>query len=334
MPPPFDWTPRIRHESSFALIALIVTLISYLVLMINGLGVGLNEQAGSALRSFDADAVAYSDRAGLSVIRSEMSTELVNTAAAESGARESAALGYMAANYRASDGSIDSAAFLGFDPGTIGEPDVTGGRALTPEDGNGILADKGFLRYSGLNVGDTVTISVRLQEQDYVILGEIDEGSFFFQPAVYLLRTSWQQLKYGGGEEFPAASIVLLKGNGLAGKSGNGWQAVSKSTAFANIEGVSGQQSTVQALRVFGYLIGGLVIASFSMCSRCRRIAKSGAKGRRRQFFLSSSGRYCSRCSRSASSESVSRSPWRGRPTGLCSRCPTPCLSPSRPGHS
>ncbi|HQW51181.1 MAG TPA: hypothetical protein PL082_03915, partial [Tepidiformaceae bacterium] len=79
-----------RRKFQFALIALVVTLISYLVLMINGLGVGLNEQAGRALRNFDADAIAYSNRAGLSVIRSELSTEVVAQIGEESGAEKSA----------------------------------------------------------------------------------------------------------------------------------------------------------------------------------------------------------------------------------------------------
>src|SRR5690606_10628125 len=101
----------------FALIALVVTLISYLVMMINGLGVGLNEAAGSALRSFDADAIAYSDQSGLSVIRSELGQEVVDTIAAAEGVQESAPVGYLAVNYRNADDEIDSAAFLGFDPG-------------------------------------------------------------------------------------------------------------------------------------------------------------------------------------------------------------------------
>lgn len=266
-----------RRKLQFVLIALIVTLISYLVLMINGLGVGLNEQAGSALKSFDANAIAYSDRAGLSVIRSELSTELVQRIAQESGAKESAPLGYVAANYQKKDGGIKSAAFLGFDPGTIAEPKVVDGRTLTPDDANAVLADKSFLKYADLKVGDTVTVSVRLVQKEYQIVGEIDEGSFFFQPSVYLLRSSWQELKYGAtGQDQPAASVVLLKGSGLAGNSGQGWQAVSKSTAFANIEGVQGQQSTIQALRVFGYLIGGLVIGVFFYVLTLQKIGQIG----------------------------------------------------------
>ncbi|MBK7725831.1 MAG: hypothetical protein IPI33_11495 [Dehalococcoidia bacterium] len=166
-----------RRKLQFILIALIVTLISYLVLMINGLGVGLNEQAGSALKNFDADAIAYSERAGLSVIRSELSAELVAEIRQRFGDGSSAPLGYLAANYQARDGEIDSAAFLGFEPGSIGEPKVTKGRMLTADDRDGLLVDRSFLRYSGLDVGDAVRVAIRLVEQDYVIIGETNEGT-------------------------------------------------------------------------------------------------------------------------------------------------------------
>ena len=266
-----------RRKFQFSLIALIVTLISYLVLMINGLGVGLNRQAGSALRNFDADAIAYAEEAGLSVIRSELSDELVERIASRPGLEAAAPIGYVAANYVAADGMVDSAAFLGFDPGTIAEPRVVAGRPLTGSDTNGLLADKGFLRLSGLDVGDTVRVTLRLETREFQIVGEIDEGSFFFQPAVYLLRSTWQSLKYGSipEDQRPDASIVILQGNGLIGTY-DGYDVVSRSTAFANIEGVQGQQSTVQALRVFGYLIGALVIGVFFYVLTLQKVAQIG----------------------------------------------------------
>jgi putative ABC transport system permease protein len=266
-----------RRKVQFALIGLIVTLISYLVLMINGLGVGLNEQAGSALKSFDANGIAYSDRSGLSLIRSELSSDLVARAGSESGATASAPLGYVAANYQRDDGSIKSAAFLGYLPGTIAEPKVVQGQKLTAGDTDGLLADRTFLKYAGLKVGDSVTISLRLNTRQFKIVGAIDEGSFFFQPTVYVLLSTWQELKYGAtGDSLPAASVVLLKGPGVAGKSGDGWIAVSKSKAFDNIEGVSGQQSTVRALQAFGYLIGGLVIGVFFYVLTLQKIGQIG----------------------------------------------------------
>lgn len=266
-----------RRKVQFALIGLIVTLIAYLVLMINGLGVGLNVLAGSALRNFDADAIAYSDRAGLSVIRSELSRETVDAIRVAPRVVDAAALGYVAANYRAANGEVNSAAFLGYDPGTIGEPAVKRGRPLAPEDSDGLLADRRFLRAAGLEVGDTVEISIRLEVQTFRIVGEIDEGAFFFQPAVYVLRSTWSRMKYGeGATAAPAASIVLLKGDGLPGTRGEGFEVVDKDTAFANIEGVSGQQATVTSLRLFGYLIGALVIGVFFYVLTLQKIPQIG----------------------------------------------------------
>lgn len=266
-----------RRKMQFALIGLVVTLIAYLVLMINGLGVGLETLAGSALMNFDADAIAYSDAADLSVIRSELGQDSVDRIEALPGVEASAPLGYVAANVRLTSESTESAAFIGYDPGSIGEPKVTKGRALTAADTNGLLADKSFLKATGLNVGDTATIAVRLATEEFTIVGEIDEGAFFFQPAVYVLRDSWHQLKYGAAAEgSPVASIVLLKGKGLTNLRGDGYRTVSKSTAFSNIEGVAGQQSTVTALRSFGYLIGALVIGVFFYVLTLQKVAQFG----------------------------------------------------------
>ena len=265
-----------RRKGQFALIALIVTLISYLVLMINGLGVGLNRQAGSALLNFDADAIAYSDKAGLSVIRSELSEDTIAAVRSQPDVRDAAPVGYLAANYEQKDGDIESVALMGFDPGTIAEPPVTDGERLDAGDDDAVIVDKLFLKYSGLDVGDTVTINLRLSSREFRIAGEVDEGAFFFQPTAYMLRSTWQDLKYGEIPDPPAASIMLLKGPGLPGEQYPGVEVVSKSEAFANIEGVQGQQSTVISLRVFGYVIGALVIAAFFYVLTLQKVGQIG----------------------------------------------------------
>lgn len=252
-----------RRRFLFVLIGLVVTLLSYLVAMINGLGLGLNELAGSALRNFDADAIAYADSSGLSVIRSELSQETVDAILAAPGVRDGAPLGYVAANVRTARGEVDNAAFLGYDPGTIGEPRVVEGRPLRPGEDDALLADREFLRLAGYRIGDVVPVSLRLETRSFRIVGVIEEGYFFFQPAVYVTREAWRTLRYGDSPRAPVASIVLLKGRDLPGSRGDGYEVVDKETAFANIEGVAGQQSTVSALRAFGYLIGALVIGVF-----------------------------------------------------------------------
>lgn len=266
-----------RRKFQFGLIALVVTLISYLVLMINGLGIGLNEQAGSALRRLNADALAYAQSSDISVIRSELSAETVGEISRVDGVSDWAPLGYVGVNVRGGDGDVTPAAFLGYEPGSIAEPRVTGGRALTPGDERGLLADATFLKGSGLSVGDRVTVSSRLDEFEFTIVGEINEGYFFFRPVVYLLLDSWREVKYGSGEaQLPAASVVLLKGRSLVGKTTSDYEMVSKGTAFASIEGVQGQDATVNALRFFGFLIGALVIGIFFYVLTLQKVAQIG----------------------------------------------------------
>jgi putative ABC transport system permease protein len=266
-----------RRKFQFALIALVVGLVAYLVLMINGLGIGLNEQAGSALRGLDADALAYAEDSDLSVIRSELSAETIDEISKLDGVSDWARLGYVGVNTRDGQGDITTAALLGYEPGSIAEPQVERGSALTDQDRRGLVADKAFLKSSGLSVGDQVTIPSRLSDYDFTIVGEVNEGYFFFQPVVYVLLDSWREVKYGASDpEVPVASILLLKGKGLVGKETGAYEIVSKGTAFANIEGVQGQQATVDALRAFGYLIGALVIGIFFYVLTMQKVAQIG----------------------------------------------------------
>ena len=266
-----------RRKFQFGLIALVVTLISYLVLMINGLGIGLNEQAGSALRGLNADALVYGKASDLSVIRSELSAETVDEISRLDGVSEWAPLGYVGVNIRDSEGDITTAALLGYEPASIAEPRATGGRALTAQDRRGLLADATFLKASGLSVGDGVTVASRLKDFQFTIIGEIDEGYFFFQPVVYLILDSWREVKYGSTDsDLPLASIALLKGRNLVGRETAAYEIVSKDTAFANIEGVQGQQATVNALRAFGFIIGALVIGIFFYVLTMQKVVQIG----------------------------------------------------------
>lgn len=254
----------LRRKFQFALITVLVTLIAYLILMINGLGIGLNNQAGSALQGLDADALAYAANSDLSVIRSELSAETVEEVSRAEGATAWAPLGYVGVNARDSEGEITSAALMGYRTGSIAEPDVTAGEPLGADDRHGALADSTFLKASDLSVGDRVVIPSRLRDFEFTIAGEIDEGYFFFQPVIYVLLDSWREVKYGSRDpQTPLASIVLLQGENLAGRTSGEYEIVSKDTAFANIEGVEGQQMTVNALQVFGFAIGALVIGIF-----------------------------------------------------------------------
>jgi putative ABC transport system permease protein len=266
-----------RKKLQFSLIALVVILISYLVLMINGLGIGLNKQAGSALLELDADAVVYSSSSRLSVIRSELPSSVVEEVGDIDGVKASSPLGYLSVNTQSPDGDIQAVALLGFLPGQLGEPQTISGEPLSAGDKRGILVDAKFLKSSNLAIGETLTLVNRLQTYDFTIVGEVSEGYFFFQPAVYLLLDSLREVKYGvNTSDTPLASVVLVKGKDLIGTKTADFEIVSKQTAFANIEGVEGQQQTVTALRLFGFLIGAMVVGIFFYVLTLQKIQQVG----------------------------------------------------------
>lgn len=271
---------EIRHRlTQFVLIVAIVALIGYLVVMISALGVGLQQQAGSYLRRLPVDGVGYNVNANFSGLRSEVSGEQLAAVRALPGVRAATALGFLSTTTFNEQGRYP-ALLVGYDPGSIGQPRVVEGAAPAAGAGDALLADRGFLRRHGLNVGDTLQISQRLQARSFTIIGAVDEGTFFFQPVILAPRSVWQELRYGAaGERVPAGSVVLMRGDApldAVNAAVPSLQMLSPEGAFNKIEGVQAQQQTVRSLQVMGYLIGAMVIGIFFYVLTLQKVPQIG----------------------------------------------------------
>ncbi len=275
----------LRRRLQFALITVIVALIAYLILMINALGLGLQSFAGSALNNLDVDYLAYADGSNLSIPRSELPDEIVQSVASAPGVSAAGPMGYFTITPSKGDKQFP-AALLGIEPGAPGSPEVVEGRLLAAGSRE-LVADRSYLRAAGFAIGDTITIPARLQNYDFTIVGASDSGRFFFQSPVYIDIAAWQELRYGGAtltgpdgqqQASPAASVVLVRGGPPEGIEAavEGVRVVDKSTAFNNIEGVQAQNQTVVSLRSLGYIIGGLVIGIFFYVLTLQKIGQIG----------------------------------------------------------
>jgi len=268
-------TEMLRRKVQFSLVMAVVALIAYLVLMVTGLGLGLQEKAGTALLNLDGDYLAYADRSNLSVIRSRLTDAQVADIAAAPGVEAATPIGYVAAVVEYGDDETATAALIGVDPGSFAEPRPIDGGPLTGPDQ--VLIDRSWASLGGTEVGDSIALPVGFATREFMVVGIVDQGSFFFQPAIYLDRSAWQDVSYqGAADQTPAASIVVLRGSGLDGARGEGWVAVTKQTGFDNIEGVAAQQSTVNALRYMGLLIGAMVIGVFFYVLTIQKVALLG----------------------------------------------------------
>lgn len=251
-----------RRKLQFGFVTGVVLLIAYLIMMVTGLGLGLNQQAGTALLNLNGDHLAYADNANLSVIRSRLADRDIAEIRSLPGVERATPLGYVAVVIEYAPETSDTAAILGVIPGSFAEPEVIEGRSIA--DPNEILIDRTWARLAGTNVGDSLALPVGFDTRNFTVAGIVDQGYFFFQPAMYVDLSAWQAIIFPGeGAQQPAASVVLLQGRQLAGRSGAGWQIVTKQDGFENIEGVRAQQSTVDALRYMGLLIGAMVIGVF-----------------------------------------------------------------------
>ncbi len=258
---------EIRHRTvQFLLIVAIIALIGYLVVMISGLGVGLQEQSGSWVRELPVDAVVYNGNANYSLLRSEISPAQLEAVRAAPGVQRVSPLGFFSVTTFRDDRQFP-ATLIGADRDGLGAPRIVAGRAALPEERDAIVADRGYLRRAELAVGDTVQLTVRLETRTLRIVGATDTGNFFFQPSLFTNRETWQQLRYGTeGANVPAGNVVLADGGltpGALERAVAGVRALSPYDAFFKIEGVAAQQQTVRSLQIMGYLIGGMVIGIF-----------------------------------------------------------------------
>ena len=268
------------RRGQFALIGLVVALVTYLVLMMNALGAGLLDQAGSAIKRLDADALVFRDSSNLSLQLSELSQQTVEFIRTAPGVEASARLGYVSVqpSVKPEKGPV---AFIGFESGTISEPRVVAGRALQPGERGKALADKRFLDQRNARIGDAIEVRSRLRTYQFEIVGEVDQGAFFFQAPLWGSIEDWRDLRYGITDpNAPVATLVMIRGkSGIDATIGSdvpGTEGASPGRTFDNIPGVGPQQNTANAIEGFGLVIGALVVGVFFYVLTLQKVGQIG----------------------------------------------------------
>ena len=269
-----------HRRGQFALITLIVTMIAYLVVMMGALGAGLLDLAGSAIKQLDADVLVFRAKANLSLQQSELSQPAVDGIRSADGVRAAGRLGYVSVQpiVRPEDGP---AAFIGFEPGTIAEPKVRAGRTLERDERGSVLADRRYLETRDVKVGDTVEVITRGTTYALTIVGEVDEGSFFFQAPLWGSIDDWRELKYGANSpDAPVATLMMVQASGDARttlpQQVSGIEVATPGEVFENIPGVTAQRSTANSIQGFGLVIGALVIGVFFYVLTLQKVGQIG----------------------------------------------------------
>jgi putative ABC transport system permease protein len=259
---------EIRHARlRFALIAVMIVLVSSLVFIISGLATGLSTGNTAAIYGMPVDRLVISTDSDKRLDRSTVSAGDAAAIAKIDGITLAEPIGISAANLKR-DGhdELIGASLFGIAPDGVMMPHVTDGSSFTAAPGtNPVVVDE-TLKNDGVHLGDTVTITP--DNVKLTIVGFTSGETYRLSPVIYLPIDLWQSLqpKQTGLPDDPATAI-LVKGSGAAfhaiPTAVAGTMVTTKGDVANAIPGESAQNSTLLMIQIFLVVIAAGIIAAF-----------------------------------------------------------------------
>ncbi|MEC4020896.1 ABC transporter permease [Streptomyces sp. H27-D2] len=248
-------------KGRFALMGAVVTLITTLVVFLNGLTGGLARAASSAIDGLPVDGIVFGAPAGASPEVS-FSNSTIDAAQAAAwakapGVASAEPLGVAMTRFTG-DGAAASVSLLGASAALL--PPLVSGTA--PRDGQAVVSEELAEEY-GLAAG----AKVRLGTRRITVSGVGEDRSYAHAPSVWTGLHTWERVT---GQEQPTALALDRDGEG-GGDTGGGpggdtardTRAVPLGDAPAGIDGYSAEQGSLQLIQVFLFAVSALVTGAF-----------------------------------------------------------------------
>ncbi|WP_150273816.1 ABC transporter permease [Paenibacillus tepidiphilus] len=263
---------EMRHaKARYSLIMVIMLLVSFLVLFVTGLARGLSYANISALENMPAGYFLIQDDAGHAFRRSQLGTEEFAAAKQAAGADNAASLGVQTSTITldAAEAKTDIT-FFAVDMEGLLAPKVSEGSSFGNEDHGSAVADA-KLKESGVALGST--IRDQASGMAWTVTGFVNDSSYSHVPVVYINNADWQAMKQsaqaGNGSpssEAPFNVIALKTSSEQAAGLASGLdsvEAITKKQAIASVPGYSAEQSSLQMMIAFLFVISAVVLAVF-----------------------------------------------------------------------
>lgn len=262
-------------KGRFLLMGIVVSLVSFLVIVLSGLSAGLVKANISGLMALPATHIAfeYTDHPGY---RNTMVERYMWEGwAGQEGVTRAEPLGHTVFNARSADDKPLEIALWGLAPDSIIEPTVVRGTQLGDVE-NGVIISGG-LAEEGIEVGDTITLDRVLTE--LVVVGIIEEiRTIGHVPIIYAPLRKWQEATYGPpggpppGESLPDivfdfVSVVMLQlEEGVAIEAlddQNETLTLDRLKFYSASTGYDSEVQSVQSIQSLLFVISAVVIGAF-----------------------------------------------------------------------
>ena len=283
-----------RNKGRFFLFSLVIALIAILVLFTAGLGEGLASANKEYLEKLDAQLLAFQSDTGYSTIESRIEYKKINRIRRTEGVADAGPIAFSNVKLVFENGAepID-ASFIGVEPGRPGAPEAVIGEDLRSKRAKVVLIDLSVAKDANVGVGDFITIQVNqgTEEElfDLRVTGITEGQQYFFRPSIFVTLPVWDQYRPKGdpsvGSSQPAVNVIAIRAEDSKALGDipaainavvDDVETTDIKTAYESTPGFSAQQSTLNTIKGFTFLIGTLVIGGFFQIQTLQKIPQIG----------------------------------------------------------
>ena len=261
MPFTLAWSEIRFARLRFALIVLVVALLSALVFVMGAIGVGLGHANVSAVRSLPGDGLALQSGIDRSLPRSVLTRAQVAAIAADPAVAWAEPLVVTSLMAQAGEQPRFGVSVLGVPADSRALP-----AGVRLDDRSAVLDDE--LDGAGIDRGALLRLGPR--ERALRVAATRKGATLSHQPAVFVAEPTAQRLRAdlagaraGAGGTVSAAIVGLRPGRTLADVAVPGVEAVARETAARAMPGYRGELMTSQLVQVCLYVIGAALLTTF-----------------------------------------------------------------------
>ncbi|MBT3390596.1 MAG: ABC transporter permease [Chloroflexi bacterium] len=283
-----------RNKGRYLLFSLVIALITVLVLFTAGLGEGLASANKEYLEKINADLLVFQEDTGFSTLESRLEYNTLKQVRRWEGVADVGAIGFSNVTILFKNGAEPvEVSLIGVEPGKPGAPPAFEGEALRSKQSKTTVIDGRIAEQANVQVGDTIIVKTTQGAEDEFyelkVSGITDGRQYFFQPSVFVPLEIWDEIRPKADTNTNAAPLlpnilaIQLQNPDAKVEMGHylesrvdGIETADIKTTYEAAPGYAEQQSTLNTMKGFTFLIGVLVIGGFFQIQTLQKVAQIG----------------------------------------------------------
>lgn len=283
-----------RSRGRFFLFSLVIALIAILVLFTAGLGEGLASANKEYLEKLDAQLLTFQSDTGFSTIESRIEYPEFRRIRRVEGVTDAGPIAFSNVKLVFGNGAEPlDVSFIGVEPGRPGAPEAVVGETLRSKGARVVVIERRVAEEAAVGVGDSITIRATQGTEDELyelrVIGITDGQQYFFRPSIFVTLPVWDRYRPKADPAAyspqPVVNVIAVRAEDPAALEGiparisatvDEVETTDIRTAYESAPGYSAQQSTLNTIRGFTFLIGALVIGGFFQIQTLQKIPQIG----------------------------------------------------------